>query len=46
MNTDELTWRYKLAIIDTTARIAATGHATFFPAYFGAEPWIGSNKLT
>src|SRR5439155_305236 len=26
-----------------TAPIAPTGLATPFPAYFGAEPWIGSN---
>ena len=24
----------------------ATGLATFFPAYLGAEPWMGSNRLT
>ena len=29
--------------IIATALIAPRGHATFFPAYLGAEPCIGSN---
>ena len=28
------------------AMIAARGLATFLPACFGAEPWIGSKRLT
>ena len=34
------------AMIQGGMGIAATGHATFLPAYFGADPWMGSNKLT
>ena len=29
-----------------TAITVASGFATFLPAYLGAEPWIGSNRLT
>ncbi len=31
------------SIIIATAEMAPNGQATFLPACFGAEPWIGSN---
>src|SRR4051794_25966247 len=42
---DSAAWPRYSSII-AAVRIAPIGLATSFPAYFGAEPWIGSNRET